>query len=62
MGNIIQSNDGHLFVIDWQIGDFENYGDPWYEFNRIGIEFPAFASGQIDGYFNNKPPKIFGDY
>jgi serine/threonine-protein kinase len=59
MGNIIQSNDGNLFVIDWQIVDYENYGDPWYEFNRIGIEFPAFASGQIDGYFNNKPPETF---
>ncbi len=59
MGNMIQSKDGQLFVIDWHTVDFDNYGDPWYEFNRIGIEFPAFASGQIDGYFNHKPPETF---
>lgn len=59
MGNMIQARDGSLFVIDWHTVDFDNYGDPWYEFNRLGIEFPAFASGQIDGYFNSKPPEIF---
>jgi serine/threonine-protein kinase len=59
LGNMIQSKDGSLFVIDWHTVDFNNYGDPWYEFNRLGTEFPAFASGQIDGYFNNKPPEIF---
>lgn len=59
MGNMIQSKDGSLFVIDWHTVDFNNYGDPWYEFNRLGIDFPAFASGQIDGYFNHKPPEGF---
>lgn len=59
MGNMIQSKDGSLFVIDWHTVDFNNYGDPWYEFNRLGIDFPAFASGQIDGYFNHKPPEEF---
>ncbi len=59
MGNMILSKDGNLFVIDWHTVDFNNYGDPWYEFNRLGIEFPAFASGQIDGYFNHKPPEKF---
>lgn len=59
MGNMIQSKDGSLFIIDWHTVDFSNYGDPWYEFNRLGTEFPAFASGQIDGYFNNKPPEKF---
>jgi serine/threonine-protein kinase len=59
MGNIIQSKDGSLFVIDWHMVDFNNYGDPWYEFNRLGTDFPAFASGQIDGYFNSKPPELF---
>ena len=59
MGNMIQSKDGSLFVIDWHRVDFNNYGDPWYEFNRLGTEFPAFASGQINGYFNNKPPQMF---
>lgn len=59
MGNMIKSNDGSLYIIDWHTVDFNNYGDPWYEFNRIGTEFPAFVSGQIDGYFNNKPPEEF---
>lgn len=59
MGNMIQSKDGSLFIIDWHTVDFNNYGDPWYEFNRLGTEFPAFASGQIDGYFNKRPPEEF---
>ncbi len=59
MGNLIQSKSGRLFVIDWHTVDFENYGDPWYEFNRIGIEYPYFASGQIDGYFEGNVPDDF---
>ncbi|HCX62548.1 phosphotransferase [Sedimentibacter sp.] len=59
MGNMILSKDGELFVIDWHTVDFNNYGDPWYELNRLGTEFPAFASGQIDGYFNYNPPEEF---
>ena len=58
-GNMILNESGELFIIDWHTVDFNNYGDPWYEFNRIGTEFPAFASGQIDGYFHGKPPKEF---
>jgi len=59
LGNLIQSKSGQLFVIDWHTVDFENYGDPWYEFNRIGMEYPYFASGQIDGYFDNHVPEDF---
>jgi serine/threonine-protein kinase len=58
MGNLI-INDGKLSVIDWHTVDFDNIGDPWYEFNRIGAEHPAFASGQIDGYFVGKVPEEF---
>lgn len=58
MGNLIQSQSG-LYVIDWHMVDFDNYGDPWYEFNRIGVEWPFFASGQIDGYFDGEIPKEF---
>jgi aminoglycoside phosphotransferase (APT) family kinase protein len=58
-GNMIISESGELSIIDWHTVDFDNYGDPWYEFNRIGTVFPAFASGQIDGYFHGKPPKEF---
>lgn len=59
MGNLIIGKDGTLSVIDWHTVDFENYGDPWYEFNRIGVEIPAFATGQIDGYFNGDVPQSF---
>ena len=58
-GNMILSKDGSLSVIDWHYVDFQNYGDPWYEFNRIGCAFPAFASGQIKGYFGGEPPEDF---
>ncbi len=58
-GNMILTKDGKLFVIDWHYVDFDNYGDPWYEFNRVGCTYPAFASGQINGYFNGKPPEKF---
>ena len=27
--------------------------------NRFGIEYPAFASGQIDGYFLDNIPETF---
>lgn len=59
MGNMINTDHGDLFIIDWHTVDFDNYGDPWYEFNRIGTEYPAFASGQIDGYFEGNPPDSF---
>lgn len=59
MGNMIQTASGHLSIIDWHTVDFDNYGDPWYEFNRIGIECAEFAAGQINGYFNNKVPVKF---
>jgi serine/threonine-protein kinase len=59
MGNIIIMPNGELKVIDWHTVDFDNYGDPWYEFNRIGIEYPDFATGQIDGYFEDNVPSEF---
>ena len=59
MGNLILSPNKQLSVIDWHTVDFENIGDPWYEFNRIGIEYPYFASGQIDGYFSDDVPDDF---
>ncbi|MGN0666643.1 MAG: aminoglycoside phosphotransferase family protein [Huintestinicola sp.] len=58
MGNLITKN-GEVFVIDWHTVDFDNIGDPWYEFNRVGVEYPAFASGQIDGYFDGNIPEEF---
>ncbi len=59
MGNLILSGDHKISVIDWHTVDFDNIGDPWYEFNRIGVEYPYFASGQIDGYFSGDIPTDF---
>lgn len=59
MGNMIVNKKDELFIIDWHTVDFNNYGDPWYEFNRIGIEYSSFACGQIDGYFESNPPNEF---
>ena len=59
LGNLIINDDEELFVIDWQTVDFEGSGDPWVDFINIGIEHPAFAAGQIDGYFNHQVPEEF---
>lgn len=59
IGNMIISNDV-IGIIDFNRFD---YGDPWEEFNRItwcARRSKAFASGRIDGYFeNNVPDKFF---
>lgn len=59
IGNIIISQNQELSIIDWHTVDFDNYGDPWYEFNRIDTNYTAFASGQIYGYFNGEVPTEF---
>lgn len=59
LGNMVIDKNARLSVIDWDTADFENIGDPWYEFNRISVENPAFATGQIDGYFDNNIPNLF---
>lgn len=59
MGNMIYTPDNHIKIIDWHTVDFDNYGDPWYEFNRIGLEYPDFASGQVEGYFRGSVPNDF---
>ena len=57
-GNLIV-NDSKVWVIDWHTVDFDGVGDPWYEFNRLGVDCPAFACGQIDGYFEDQVPEEF---
>ncbi len=59
LGNLIINDNEDIFVIDWQTVDFEGVGDPWVDFINIGIEHPAFAAGQIDGYFNHHVPEEF---
>lgn len=58
-GNMILSPEGKLYIIDWHTVDFDNIGDPWYEFNRLDCTKPHFATGQLCGYFNGEPPKEF---
>lgn len=59
VGNMIVSPQGELYIIDFNRSDF---GDPWEEFNRIvwsATASPHFATGQLNGYFNGRPPKEF---
>lgn len=60
-GNIICAPDGSLSVIDWETIDYENWGDPWEEFNRLGntaLHAP-YAAGMVRGYFDGEPPEEF---
>lgn len=59
IGNMMIGHDGNLYIIDFNRND---YGDPWEEFNRIvwcAQESPRFASGMVDGYFDNDVPDEF---
>ncbi len=58
IGNMM-IEDGHIVIIDFDRYDF---GDPWEEFNRIvwcAQAAPAFASGNVDGYFGGEIPHKF---
>ena len=59
IGNMMIDKNGKLYVIDFNRND---YGDPWEEFNRIvwcAQKSPLFASGMVNGYFNNDVPMEF---
>ncbi|SEO06741.1 Predicted kinase, aminoglycoside phosphotransferase (APT) family [Amphibacillus marinus] len=59
LGNMILTENNDLAIIDFNRHDV---GDPWEEFNRLSFSAkisPAFATGQIDGYFAGTPPKLF---
>ncbi len=58
IGNMMIENN-KLVIIDFDRYDF---GDPWDEFNRIvwcAQSSPIFASGIINGYFDNEIPIEF---
>ncbi len=58
IGNMMIEN-GKLVIIDFDRYDF---GDPWEEFNRIvwcAQASPHFATGMVDGYFDNNVPALF---
>lgn len=59
VGNLIYSKSKHVGVIDFNRFD---YGDPWEEFNRIVWDTnvsSSFATGRLNGYFNNQVPQEF---
>ncbi len=59
IGNMMIGADQHLYIIDF---DRDDFGDPWEEFNRIvwcAQTAPAFASGMVNGYFDNAVPMEF---
>lgn len=59
VGNMIINEQRQLGIIDFNRSD---YGDPWEEFNRITfcVEISStFASGRINGYFNDAVPDLF---
>ena len=59
IGNMMIDNTGKLFIIDFNRNDF---GDPWEEFNRIvwcAQKSSPFASGMVDGYFDNQVSMVF---
>lgn len=59
VGNMIINEQHQLGIIDFNRSD---YGDPWEEFNRITFcaeLSPLFASGRINGYFDDDVPDLF---
>lgn len=58
-GNIMIGHTGQIYIIDF---DRDDYGDPWQDMCAItwDVELsPAFASGRVDGYFDNNVPMEF---
>lgn len=59
IGNMMIGHDRKLYIIDFNRSDF---GDPWEEFNRIvwcAQTAPLFATGMVNGYFDNQVPTQF---
>lgn len=59
VGNMVLDHEKKLYIIDFNRYD---YGDPWEEFNRIvwsAKASPHFATGQLNGYFDGRPPNAF---
>jgi len=59
--NLLLTKQNGIGVIDFGSAD---YGDPYEEFGRLvwnALTAPAFARGQINGYFENDVPDGFFD-
>lgn len=67
VGNFLVTENQDLSVIDWELLDYDNFADPWEEFNRLGNSkvVPHYATGLIRGYFGgstqhgSEPPEEF---
>ena len=58
-GNLLLSGK-ELSVIDWELLDFDGYGDPWTDFRSdICTVSPHYITGQIRGYWGGEPPTDF---
>lgn len=59
IGNMMIGRDGKLYIIDFNRND---YGDPWEDIKAITWDVEdsqMFASGRINGYFDNDVPEEF---
>lgn len=59
IGNMMIDRNGKIRIIDFNRND---YGDPWEEFNRIvwcAQKTPLFATGMVNGYFDDDVPDKF---
>ncbi len=59
VGNFMVDQFKNLIIVDFEKLDI---GDPWEEFNRIvwsAQQSHEFASGMLDGYFQNEIPEHF---
>ena len=59
IGNMMIGRDRKLYIVDFNRNDF---GDSWEEFNRIVWcvqKSPLFASGMVNGYFDDNVPVEF---
>lgn len=59
IGNMMIDRSRQLYIIDFNRDD---YGDPWEEFNRLvwcAQKSHPFASGMVNGYFENDVPLEF---
>ncbi len=58
--NILRTNNGDISVIDWQLLDFQGYGDPWYDFpSDQCATSPHYTTGCVRGYFGGEVPEEF---
>lgn len=59
IGNMMIDRNGKLHIIDFNRND---YGDPWEDIKAITWDVEAsqmFASGRLNGYFDNDVPEEF---